>query len=53
MAAQMNFSVLSTIESPPDLQNLKVNSARSKSVKEVAVNVKEQSLLEVNSFLHS
>ena len=44
----MSFSVLSTIESIPDLQELKVNSIRSREVKNLAERVKQLCHLEVN-----
>ena len=44
----MSFSVLSTIESIPDLQELKVNSVRSREVKTLAERVKQLCHLEVN-----
>ena len=44
----MNFSVLSAIESLPDLQELKVNSVRSIEVKNLAEKVKQHCLLEGN-----
>ena len=44
----MSFSVLSTIESIPDLQELKVNSVRSREVKNLAERVKQLCHLEVN-----
>ena len=44
----MSFSVLSTIESIPDLQELKVNSVPSRDVKNLAERVKQLCHLEVN-----
>ena len=41
-------SILSTLESLPNLEELKVKSGRSEVVKKLAENIKQQCLLKVN-----